>query len=688
MMGDLKDDGGTPSEPAPGAPEPQMRIGTTGGEPLLLPLGLLKKHAVCLGASGSGKTVLAKTLIEEVVRNGVPALLIDPQGDLASLALMAHPLEIRAHNGFEEEYREFADRVEVRIFTPASSKGLPLSINPLKLPPSDVPKEEAIRSMDLTAASVVELLDYDTSADDGKAARSALYRVLEEGLATGRPPEDFVAVAKRVEALGDDVLTEKGRMKLSRNLRYLTEAMNSLLFNYGNPLSMELFTTPIRPGRVPLNIVYLNSLVSDHHKQFFVAMLESELYSWMLQHPSERLQFLFYIDEVAPYMPPHPRNPPAKDALKLLFKQGRKYGVGCIMVTQNPADIDYKAMAQASTWALGRMMAKQDLEKMKPVLKALNAANLEDVLVRLPTVKPPDFLLLCPDVFTETKECAVRWLYTKHTTLDEDKLRGAMAPEVLEALCRAGPEMRRAEGGGRDETAKRAPEPQPSAPAPQTPREAPVEAVEAGPPEQAPKKPDYYAPYAASLIVCRLDFPKQQIAKEIGRLVGDTFGGWRLVEAKYLLYPVWRLRCTIPPAPANPLLRLMRKDAGGPVSENLYVSALNGKLLTLKGGRMLFTSVVEERAEGVQDLDSCTSFEILRKEALEARDGRDAFLDITFSPEAAATVIRRMFAITPEEVTLVLVPMWNIVAESRKGKQKTLVVDGNLGRVVEGIGGA
>jgi DNA helicase HerA-like ATPase len=121
-----------------------------------------------------------------------------------------------------------------------------------------------------------------------------------------------------------------------------------------------------------VNIIYLNTLNKEADKHFFIATLGRQLYEWMLRHPKNDPQLIFYVDEIAPYLPPHPYNPPPKDSLQLLMKQARKYGVSNLIATQNPADIDYKAMAQANTWVLGRMMTKQDISKVHHLLKSLN----------------------------------------------------------------------------------------------------------------------------------------------------------------------------------------------------------------------------------------------------------------------------------------------------------------------------
>ncbi len=487
------------AEGAPGGEKKLLLGRDSGGRPVELPVGMLKRHIVILGASGSGKTVLGKCILEEAALNGVPAIIIDPQGDLASLAVGGSPDDMLAHGTDPARLGEYLPKLEFRTFTPASSKGIPLSASPLQLPPADLPEEEKIRSLDLVCSSLALLLGYDTEAEDGKAVKSLLYEVFEHAWKRGRPFRDFDSLSNFITELPPElvektsaIVSERDKSKLARNLRFMNVGMNQLLFSFGVPVSAEIFLKPAAPGRVPVNIIYLNTLASDEHKQFFVTMIAREVYDWMLRHPSEEPQLVLYIDEVGPYLPPNPYMPPAKDILRMLFKQGRKYGVSCMMCTQNVADVDYKAMAQAATWALGRMMTVQDIEKVKQIIKAMNAASPDAILSALPGLKTGEFVLLCPDVFPHAVRMTSRWLYSKHMTLDEEKLRETMQLDVLSYFDR----LRGAAPPG-----PAAPAPQPSlAPAAPTARPAAsvwVPPLAATPPAVPAAQPPAAAPAAA-----------------------------------------------------------------------------------------------------------------------------------------------------------------------------------------------
>ena len=126
-----------------------------------LPVEALHRHLMALGASGSGKTVLCKCVMEEAVRHGIPVVIVDPQGDIASLALKGKQEELESRGIPLTMQEEYFDKARVSIFTPASSKGIPISVNPLSFPSADTPHDEAILALDMTATSLSSFLGYD-----------------------------------------------------------------------------------------------------------------------------------------------------------------------------------------------------------------------------------------------------------------------------------------------------------------------------------------------------------------------------------------------------------------------------------------------------------------------------------------------------------------------------------------------
>lgn len=399
----------------------------------------LLRHMVCLGASGSGKTVLCKVICEEFIRNKIPVIAIDPQGDIASL-LHTSLYEDVADKGISQEMiDEYKKNAEVIIWTPASSIGVPLSLNPIGLIQDIVAQdknyEECLRSISLSADSIIGLVGEDVDSDAGRLLSAILNITLTYIVENRLEIESFASLADLLHDCPEDlskkiapIASLKEVARLSKKLRLLTVGAKKLLFDLAKPLNVEELlglSTKGKHRKTRLSVIYLNTLSSQEEKEFFVARITSALYDWMLANPSNELQALFYIDEVAPFIPPV-RKPVCKDILKILLKQARKYGVGCLIASQNPGDIDYKAISQCSTWNLGRLISRQDIKKVEKILRSISPTEAESIVGELPTLSAGQFLLFAPDEYETMKKFQVRWLITQHKTLDEEQVKDAV----------------------------------------------------------------------------------------------------------------------------------------------------------------------------------------------------------------------------------------------------------------------
>ena len=168
------------------------------GEAIDIAPQVLARHGAMLGSTGSGKTVMAKALIEEAALAGIPSLIIDPQGDLARLALGIDLGELEDKDGIVARAKQLMDRCEVRIWTPLRSKGLPLCIDPFRAPPGDLDPEEAITAWDMVAAGFANLAGFDVEKTQGKTVKPFLYEILVEGTRCGLNVGDFQALARVV----------------------------------------------------------------------------------------------------------------------------------------------------------------------------------------------------------------------------------------------------------------------------------------------------------------------------------------------------------------------------------------------------------------------------------------------------------------------------------------------------------
>jgi hypothetical protein len=417
------------------------------GEPVVLPVAALLRHAIALGSSGSGKTVFCKVVVEEAVRRGIPVIAIDPQGDLASLALgppagprgsAAPPVigpEAPASPSQAEATaaaQELRARADVVVFTPASRKGVPLCADPVSTGAEALAPDERAHAVTRTASRVTALLGYDLDSDEGAGVRAVLDQCLAEMLGSGRPARSLSDLMGYLDALGDGVeryarfLDPKRIRAAIRRAARLDVGARRLLFHDGVPIDIDVLlgrsgpaATP--PGKVRVAVIYLNTLHAAEDKEFIVGAIADRLYGWMLREPSSTLQALFYVDEIAPYLPPV-RKPSCKEDLELLFKQARKFGVGCLVATQNPGDVDYKSLAQIGTWAIGRLATRQDIKKVEPALRALAQDATDALLAALPGQKPGELVVVSPDCFPAPCPLATRRLATVHQTLDEERI--------------------------------------------------------------------------------------------------------------------------------------------------------------------------------------------------------------------------------------------------------------------------
>ncbi|MHA2169553.1 MAG: ATP-binding protein [Candidatus Kariarchaeaceae archaeon] len=397
-----------------------------------LPIKTLKRHFAALGSSGSGKTVLLKCVMEEAVRAGIPLLLVDLQGDLASLALMGDKKLMESKGVPGSYWEDYKNKVQIAIFTPASAKGISISMNPLKAPPMDLEEEDRIQAVDSVANTIANILGYKTEKGRGAEVKDYLYLLLEAIWDNEMKVDSFGALANYILKDGD-ILDESSQMMiddktkagLAKSVKTLTIGAESLIFNLGMPLDVQRMMTWADKGKVPVNILYLNTLRNADDKVNFIADTATQVYNFMLRNPSEDVQLIFVLDELAGLVPPI-RQPPSKKSIQLLLKQARKYGVSLILATQNISDVDYKSLGQVGTWALGRLMARQDIDKVKDIIQSISPAETDEILSTLSRQTAGQFMLLAPDVYKSVQPIQARWLVTNHTTLDDAKVKEIM----------------------------------------------------------------------------------------------------------------------------------------------------------------------------------------------------------------------------------------------------------------------
>jgi hypothetical protein len=413
-----------------------------GGLPVELPAAALPTHVAVVGAAGSGKTWVAKVLAEEAVLRGVPVLAVDPQGDLVQFLRPRPRGEVPAVE--LDRYDRFWEAAGTRVFTPGSSHGARLSLNPIRLPADgdlrgiEDPQRRAeeLNGMLATVASnLVSLARAGGEVDSQQTFVLQVLRRLTAG-ASGRE----VGLSEVGEALRDPVVVgmddadafvkKAERERLARKLNGLLHGPAASLFSGGTRLDIAALQRPGVAGKVPLNVFYLNALTDDEQKQFFVASLAAEVYRWMVTSGSSGgARLLFYLDEARDYIPAGGRKPTAKEPLIRLFTQGRKYGVACLLCTQSPRSVDYNVFGNCSTKVIGRLESAQDADR---VAEWFAVQGRSPAWLRGRAGAPPGTFVVRWPGMPETLEGRAfrsRLLYSAH--------EGAWSPDRVEQEVRA-----------------------------------------------------------------------------------------------------------------------------------------------------------------------------------------------------------------------------------------------------------
>ncbi|HPF26393.1 MAG TPA: hypothetical protein PK159_07365 [Steroidobacteraceae bacterium] len=373
----------------------------------------LTTHAVCVGMTGSGKTGLCLSLLEEAAIDGVPAVCIDPKGDLGNL-LLAFP-DLAAEN-FQpwmdpadaerkgvsveqlaqrtadswrqgladwqqapERIARFRDAVDVAIYTPGADTGLPLSVLRSFAPPPPEQLTDGAALRDRIGAVVAGLLSLLGIDADPLTSREhiLLASIIESSWRAGISL-DMAALINAVQKPGFDRVGAfdletfypgKERLKLAMQINNLLAAPGFATWLSGEPLDAQrlLFTPTGKPRISIISIAHL----SDSERMFVVTLVLNEMIAWMrTQSGTSSLRALLYMDEIFGYFPPT-ANPPSKLPMLTLLKQARAFGLGCVLATQNPVDLDYKGLANCGTWLIGRLQTERD--KLR-VLEGLESA--------------------------------------------------------------------------------------------------------------------------------------------------------------------------------------------------------------------------------------------------------------------------------------------------------------------------
>ncbi len=350
------------------------------GRPVTLNKSVLKRHAAFLGGSGSGKTTLALSLIEQLLLRGIPAVLIDRKGDLASYA---NPdvwrSEINDLADRRADREKLADAIDVAVYTPGRSSGRPISITLLPHGINELPDHEQQLLANLSAAALGEMLHLKNSATHQKQSGvlAVALRIL------GAFSNSEVTLADLIHLLEDEhpeLTDQTQRMdpsgKLRRDLVAQLDSLrlrNAALFEGGGEsLRMESLLglgKYQRPNRTRLSIIYTGFLGDNENILFWVSQFLSEALRFCQRNPNDELQAVVLFDEADLYIPANSK-PATAEPLQSLLKRARSAGLGMMLATQSPGDLDYKSRDQITSWFIGRVREDTALRKLKAAFQS------------------------------------------------------------------------------------------------------------------------------------------------------------------------------------------------------------------------------------------------------------------------------------------------------------------------------
>ena len=396
----------------------------------------LLTHAAIIGMTGSGKTGLGVTLLEEAAIDAIPSIIIDPKGDMTNLLLnfpelnpsdfepwlddsevsnsggTKEELAIKVSNSYKEGIqRDFQDLSRVKklkdsadftIYTPGSSAGIQVSI----LSSFKAPTIEILEDMELFSNIINSTVHSILSLIDNKSDETSKESILLASIFTSYFKEQrdltleeliTLIVTPPFSKIGvfdlETFFPQSDRLKFALKINTIiaSPSFSSWLEGESLDISKMLYS---QSGKAKVNIFSIAHL-NDSQRMFFVTILLNQILAWMRrQEGTTSLKALLYMDEIFGYFPPQ-ANPPSKQPMLTLLKQARSFGIGVILSTQNPVDIDYKGLSNIGTWFIGRLQTKQDIEK---VIDGLSSAsekglNKQELSLALGTLAKRNFIM-------------------------------------------------------------------------------------------------------------------------------------------------------------------------------------------------------------------------------------------------------------------------------------------------------
>jgi hypothetical protein len=441
------------------------------GDSFTIPISDLLTHGFICGITGSGKTVLGKSIVEEAALQGIPSIIIDLKGDLSSMGLVgtkpeeflnwvdAKDEKTRARRADQYAYEHFSnlekfsidpkrvekykEKVAVKVFTPRSQKGIPIGFSsPLGAPPYPTKLlEESPEDFNNLVASLVnaflDRLYHGKKKTALENERNFLYEIVhncwrnnidlrgEAGMRqlleqVQNPPFDQIGglpVPQYIDAEGR-------RARLVNKINTLLSGAERMWFE-GGELEIEKLVQP-ENARTRINVINISDIDAFEDRSFVVAQVAYKINTWMRKEGGTYSpRVLFFIDEIGggggkqAFFPSYPYESAAKWGLNYLIRQGRAFGVCCVLATQNPGDVDYKGLSNCHTWMIGKLATDRDRKKVMEGME-LWGNNAEVVSRAITSADTGQFVVKDPR--GKINHIKVRWLMSYHRPLTLDDL--------------------------------------------------------------------------------------------------------------------------------------------------------------------------------------------------------------------------------------------------------------------------
>jgi hypothetical protein len=457
-------------------------IGRKNEKEFTIPSTTFLTHTAVMGASGSGKTVICKSIVEEAIMAGIPVIAIDPKGDIGGLGIgfgdfskeriIIHAqVEATDRGGdadivaqewidlykkkleadFGEDYllkeQEFSDKVASILITPKNASGLQISLIPSFEKPGNY-DELMTESPDVVLSSIdlkIQLLlarggiGASSSTDNRVIFINNIVRHLWD---QNQKIVELADIIDRIETPPFEKIgsldVEKFISKAKRS--QLSQSINALMVRAVGGIDLnfdELINLAKKEKKTPIIVFDLRKITDDDEKNTFVAQVLGEVQRWAWNKGgTSRLRALLYFDELYGFMPAGSSTPPSKTALLILLKQARSAGLGIVVASQNPGDLDYRGLSNIATWVLGRLATNQDIAKIQGALKPVfegeggTEEEFKELMNSIRALKPGEFVIYNSRVGVQ--QITTRWLLSLH--------KGPLTNKEIKALTLRPPE--------------------------------------------------------------------------------------------------------------------------------------------------------------------------------------------------------------------------------------------------------